>query len=390
MRGVPLTALPDAVRTGSSQRLAFLDFLRGLAALYVMIYHLPVIPEPHLNVPLWAASWVEFGGSGVTLFFVVSAFSLCLTMPGHIRSGTPFVSFYVHRFFRIAPLFYVWMIVSYYRDGFIFQAWHGWPKIASGIFFYFNFVPEYANFYVFASWTIGVEMLFYAIFPFIYFRCDKITKKGTACLLFVFIYSCFGSLAPYWIDEGVREPYLQYLSVLVHLPVFMLGMVAFDLWQAQQLRHVQRRDIGLLLIAAFFALLPVLIGGRAGPFLGPFYWQGLLFVCLLLGLALAPIELLVNRTTRFLGKISYSVYLGHFTVIYFLSPFYRRVYALHVGTGVKFLAAVLLTWAVLVPLSYLSYRLIELPGMRLGRRILRRAAPIGRGSGADQIGRAAS
>jgi hypothetical protein len=41
--------------------------LRGLAALYVLVYHLALVPIPALAVPDWMAGFVLFGGSGVTL-----------------------------------------------------------------------------------------------------------------------------------------------------------------------------------------------------------------------------------------------------------------------------------------------------------------------------------
>ena len=58
-------------------RFAHIDTLRGLAALYVFLYHLALIPEPDLGIPYWAKRIVLSGGTGVTLFFVVSAFTLC-------------------------------------------------------------------------------------------------------------------------------------------------------------------------------------------------------------------------------------------------------------------------------------------------------------------------
>ena len=51
-------------KSAVQHRLAFLDSLRGLAALYVVLYHLTVIPDPDLKLPRWASSWVLYGGSG--------------------------------------------------------------------------------------------------------------------------------------------------------------------------------------------------------------------------------------------------------------------------------------------------------------------------------------
>lgn len=214
----------------SGQRLAFLDALRGIAAYYVVIYHVALFPQPIWKIPAWASPWVHFGGSGVTLFFVVSAFSLCLTMPRHIRSGIPLTSFFIHRFFRIAPLFYAWLLISYIRDIYVSGVWHSWTEVISGVFFVFNLIPQYAGIYVWAGWTVGVEMIFYVVFPLLYFMCNTITKQITLLLCFVFIYSCFGALAPYWIDESLLQNYVEWFSILRHLPIFTMGMITFTLW----------------------------------------------------------------------------------------------------------------------------------------------------------------
>ena len=65
------------------RRLDFVDSLRGLAALYIVVFHTAAVPYPALEVPDWARLVVYNGKSAVTLFFVVSAFSLCHTMKAH-------------------------------------------------------------------------------------------------------------------------------------------------------------------------------------------------------------------------------------------------------------------------------------------------------------------
>jgi peptidoglycan/LPS O-acetylase OafA/YrhL len=101
--------------SGAVARLDFLDALRAIAALWVVHYHLILIAQPHLAFPNWA--WLaSIGGMGVTLFFVVSSFSLCHTMPIHDREDDRLLAFYLRRFFRIAPLFYFMLTFYCLRD----------------------------------------------------------------------------------------------------------------------------------------------------------------------------------------------------------------------------------------------------------------------------------
>ena len=61
-------------------KLDFIDSLRGLAALYVLVYHMTYAIGGSVSAPKWLVPFVFLGHSGVTLFFAVSAFTLCLSM----------------------------------------------------------------------------------------------------------------------------------------------------------------------------------------------------------------------------------------------------------------------------------------------------------------------
>ncbi len=62
-----------------------------------------------------------FGGTGVLLFFVISGFSLSMTMTRHNRATVPILSYATSRFFRIAPLFYTVLLASVLRDTLLFH-----------------------------------------------------------------------------------------------------------------------------------------------------------------------------------------------------------------------------------------------------------------------------
>jgi hypothetical protein len=79
-----------------------LDSLRGWAASYVIIYHIALMPNPALRTPAWAAPVVLTDGTGVTLFFVASAFSLCLAQGG-AKIATSLSRLTRSADFRIAP-----------------------------------------------------------------------------------------------------------------------------------------------------------------------------------------------------------------------------------------------------------------------------------------------
>ncbi len=89
------------------------------------------------------------------------------------------------------------------------------------------------------------------------------------------------------------------------------------------------------------------------------------------GLCLNPLKAIVNRFTVYLGKISYSLYLGHTTVVLFLIPVYRFIYGYVSTTTIAFLLCYALTLALGIGLSDLTYRFIEAPGVRYGKVVYR-------------------
>jgi len=81
---LPANAPPGRVR------LAFLDGLRGLSALYVTLFHLGAPAGLPLGISL-AWEWTHFGRSAVGVFIVLSGYSLMLPVArsadGRLRGG---------------------------------------------------------------------------------------------------------------------------------------------------------------------------------------------------------------------------------------------------------------------------------------------------------------
>jgi len=357
---------------GLKRRLEFLDALRGLAAVYVILYHMILLPNPHLLAPRWIEKFAMSGGMGVTLFFIVSSFSLYYTMPLRLRDSNPTLSFYLHRFFRIAPLFYFLILATMVRDVFVFDAYHSVPEVLSSIFFIFNFLPTQQEGFVWAGWTIGVEMVFYAVFPLIYSRI----RDTAQAIAFVFACLCAWLAMQLALDylimpDAWKQSILQW-SAFKHFPTFAVGILIFQIFMKFDVEKVHAgayRSAGnALWWAGIFGFCALLQGWMPNVFGNQYYWQGAIFGCLFLGAALAPWRMVVNRVTSFLGKISYSIYLNHTTAILFLTPVYRWVYAHSGNLTVSFLACVAITFAVVFPVSYLTYQFIEEPGIRLGKK----------------------
>lgn len=360
------------IQEQSLHHLKFIESLRGLAALYVVLFHVVFIPNPNLSLPSPACPFISGGGTGVALFFIVSAFTLTFSMRQRENQSHPVLRFYIRRIFRIVPLFYILLVISCLRDWFRFGDMHTKKELLLNIIFGFNFVPGKNEGIVWASWTLGVEMIFYLLFPLLYYFVND--SKKALVLFFITLLAAFGfyKLLPYLsLPTAQRESFFHF-SLLHHMPVFVLGMMVFFLFEKWILGKPRHRAWAFALIGVATIGFVTLLARQISSQLEGWYWFALAYAGLLLGLAMYPLKVFVNRVTCFYGKISYSLYLNHPTIVLMLIPIYRKIYALNMITTVKYGMCLLFTLALLTPLSYLTYRVIEEPGMDLGRKIIKR------------------
>ena len=178
--GVPAEgAHPDGAR------LNFPDALRGIAILLVILKHFGQWAPP--GGALAASS--DFGQLGVQLFFIVSGFTLALSASKtRDRAQIDRRSFFVRRWFRIAPMYYL-AILGYFLIRLAAGLLHSHPQGVKGldvytpgsvfanICFVNGFVPSAQNNIVPGGWSIGAEFFFYACFPFL-MRSSGLTQAS--------------------------------------------------------------------------------------------------------------------------------------------------------------------------------------------------------------------
>lgn len=354
----------------SPGRLDFIEALRGYAALFVFCYHLALIPNPDLELPKWAGKFLLTGGTGVTLFFVVSAFTLTLSMQRRENETNHITKFYIRRFFRIAPLFYVWIILTLIRDRLMFSVMRPGGTIFLSVIFGFNLIPGKHEGFVSASWTLGVEMIFYLLFPLIYRFVNDIWKALGAFLAALTISSIYTFLITNYmpLDGQVLKSFIQF-SFLHQLPTFMFGIFAYFFYDKFIVSKKINNSLAFLFTSASFFGYSALLDGRLNFFLDGLYWQTIIYGMFLLGLGAMSLSFFVNRFSRFMGKISYSFYLNHPTLILLLAPIYKTLYMLELPATILYGICLFLTGGILTLISFGTYRLIEQPGIRLGSRL---------------------
>lgn len=361
------------MRNSSSQVIInhfdFIDAIRGLGALYVVMYHMALIPNPGLMLPLWMTSFILHGDTGVTLFFIVSAFTLANSMNERKLEPRAILRFYLRRIFRILPLFYFLLIFTLYRDYAYFKIIHPIREILLSVTFLFNFFPGKSTGIVWASWTLGIEMVFYFIFPFIFKHVNNFWKSLGFLFLTMFVSAVWIQNLTFY-APNVTDEY-KVLSFLYRLPIFAFGLMIFYIFKKITKLKNQPTGISFMLISASILGYFSLISGKINSFgIDDLYWEAAICSLFVLGLALSPIKLFVNKITKFYGEISYSLYLNHPPLVFLLVPIYRYLYTLSMPTTLKYGTCYLLTVIILTLISFLTYTFIEKLGIRLGRSVI--------------------
>jgi peptidoglycan/LPS O-acetylase OafA/YrhL len=216
-------ALTDRVledTSTSGTKFSPLDGLRGIAVLVVFLSHASAFRQR-------LTPWTSFHGTGhlgVYLFFVLSGFLLTWSLLASPK--VRFFGFYLRRFFRIAPLYY--LILS---AVFAIQLWTGRVDlynlhIKGGAVGFLQHLAFYKGNSVF--WTIAAEFEFYVILPFLVLALAR--WGGKAAMVYLVIIAGYGVWSLF-IEMGRIDPrYSLKVADIAHhsqyLDVFLCGILA--------------------------------------------------------------------------------------------------------------------------------------------------------------------
>jgi peptidoglycan/LPS O-acetylase OafA/YrhL len=139
-----------------------------------------------------------------------------------------------------------------------------------------------------------------------------------------------------------------------------------DLLQSEKIGRLRQWLAALLLLPAIVVL--GLLAVYRPPSVIWYYVAAVGYALLLLGFSTWNGNHMVNRFTCYLGRISYSLYLNHPSLVYILIPAYLGIYKMALGPNVAFLTCAALTLAVLVSLSHFTFKFIESPMMKWGKQ----------------------
>jgi peptidoglycan/LPS O-acetylase OafA/YrhL len=343
-----------------NERLTRIDGLRGLAIIGVILVHVAIISSEK------ASNFIMLGQYGVQLFFLLSGFILTYVAS---KNNFDIKSFYIKRFFRIAPLYYLFLAGCFFLN-FSEQMEPGALKVSSidikNLFMHVIFLhginPVYLRGTFSIMWSLTPEVIFYILFPFIF-------NLSTFSLGFLF----FGSVLIANLTNVFNNPNIynhDFIMWITHgiqnnLFLFVFGVMVYK-YQEFFKRKIWT-ILGIISLILFIMdgfsfnnffidiIIPKILYNKYFALIMlafPFFIYSQNFIIK---------KLLNNKISTFLGRISYSAFLVHYAIIQFL----RTQEYVH-----KYLFTALLVVFLTVLLSYITYKFIEKPGIRFGNRLI--------------------
>ena len=342
--------------------------LRALAALAIVAFHVPALAK--MPLPSELAFIGTHFGLGVTLFFVLSAFSLMHSTSPSYGSDGWITRYLTKRFFRIAPLFYFFIFVEIGRR-ILLSVPLPLSTYLLNFSFLFNLIPERQTSVVFAGWTIGVEMLFYLLFPLV-LAMARTLPRGIAifavCLLISIVFRI-----QFTDVSDARTAHYSFGGNLVFFASGVVGYLAIQKLEFPKIPGwvfwVATLAIALLIYSNTRTLRTLSPNWNADTML----WS-MLFAAIAAWQAKYPSAFLSSRPMQWLGERSFSLYLCHPWVIYvlFLFGIYSWIGDRFTTIGNwTYVIGFVVTVLALAATSAVTYALIEKPGMALGKRVIR-------------------
>jgi peptidoglycan/LPS O-acetylase OafA/YrhL len=366
-----------------------LEALRGLAASLVLLFHVTTLVRPGAPPPQGPFSpllaFANEGQTGVSLFFVLSAFLLSQPfLVGAQRGRAPgFRVFLLRRAFRILPLYVLAVAVgTVLCAGALADLLHGLPYLlflnCHGL--WVTPLRPYSDVW----WSLATEAQFYLVLPFAGWLATSRPGRFVLAGVLASALAVYALLASQTlVMPSMASQYSVLFSLIGRGPVFLAGVTAAWVWlrigssvrdTAGRIPWLRKGGADAVLVLLLLVLGVLLLRvGRMGFFVAEVNWpvwhvyEGIMWAGFLLAVMLLPIRcrpLFARGPLVWIGTISYSLYLWHFPILFPLLSRYWEPSGSGQGWTIRTTATALLGVALALGVSVLTYAFVERPFLR--------------------------
>tara|TARA_R110002073_G_scaffold325056_1_gene503573 strand:+ start:8679 stop:9716 length:1038 start_codon:yes stop_codon:yes gene_type:complete len=334
-------------------RVNSLDYLRGIMALGIMFYH-------YFSWTFRSYNSEDFLGRigiyGVSIFYILSGLTLYIVYNKRLELKNV-TSYLVKRFFRIFPL--LWL--SIFLSIFLLDRSYNTERILLNITGLYGFLA-FDQYIPTGAWSIGNELVFYMIFPLIFLLRKRIKYSVEIFFiiaLLIALYYAFCLLSP-TLPLG-KDQWKIYINPFNQILLFAGGVLI-----GKYIQFVRNNKKGLILLISL-TLLFIYYPSSGNKISLVTQWDRLIFCGLSFGLTIAflitdfNLPKIFSSVFKKLGDLSYSIYLLHPIVFWYLSDFISRK-----EYPVLFL---ILCLSISLMSSLIVYQFYEMKFIKLGKHL---------------------
>ncbi len=339
---------PRREGAGVVRRLASIQYMRALAVLLVVAFHLSIrIPDAF---PPEALKFLRVGGAGVDLFFVISGFIMWTISEGRATGPAEFM---LRRISRIVPMYWLATLAWCAIAAVGITAWVKLTPehVVKSLFFVPHYNPSYPDevFPVLVpGWTLNYEMFFYLIFALCLFLPARLRLAGLVGAL-------GGLVIAGWLTTASGPIAATYTSPL--LLEFLAGVAIGHCWRRGL--HPRGATAAACLTAGLAALVYAGATGIDEDTQRVLYWGAPSVLIVIGALGVRPLAVEHGRLLL-IGDASYSIYLTHLFGLTFLDIVWSRVPMLP-GSPLEIPVFFAIGAGLSLTIGIMAYRLAEQP-----------------------------
>jgi len=347
----------------------YIDNIRGIAILMVIFVH---SSQEIVDLNWFLGACSKYGQMGVQLFFIASAFTLCLSWDSKRPESFFLISFYIRRIFRIAPLYYIGILIYFLINSVLetnsTSNYTVVNLLANILFFHGGYQPANNNI-VPGGWSIGTEMLFYFIFPMCFRLFNSFHVNGKAYLIplaGVVVAQLYAIFLYMGSGEIIKNNSFSYFNILIQFQVFCLGMYLFFSEKKWSLKVNLSGFFVFTLIAFTMWFLVLYFKVNLLTSFVPLI-SGISFLFLFTAYKLGQIP--SNQFLKKIGKLSFGMYVTHFIFAWYIPEYFLvPVLGNHLSAELLFITIFFTTTVSAYYLSLVLFIYVEKPIIELGKK----------------------